>query len=206
MTLLTDSVYYPAFLSSEQADLVFKELNLDYLYLPREELVFRIFGKETPLPRDKCFYGEVSEDGDYPVYRYDRDLTKFPVVRSWEEIPLLKEVAEQIRDYTSYPVNHCVVNRYQNGSDHISYHQDKIRDFAEGAPVFTVSLGATRRFLLQSLQKNAGTGLDLEHGSLFELGWKTNQAYKHAIAKTAKAVGTRISLTFRVIQTLKSHL
>ena len=65
----------------------------------------------------------------------------------------------------------------------------------------TVSLGAPRIFKLQNKQTKETIKLELEPGSLFILGWDTNGEWKHAIPRTAKSVGTRISLTYRAIQT-----
>lgn len=36
-------------------------------------MTFRIFGKEFSLPRDKQFYGDVSDDESLPLYRYGGD-------------------------------------------------------------------------------------------------------------------------------------
>ena len=40
-------------------------------------------------------------------------------------------------------------------------------------------------------------------GSLFVLGWKTNSIWKHSIIKTHRACDRRVSLTYRLIKTIK---
>jgi alkylated DNA repair dioxygenase AlkB len=143
--IISDSTYKSNFLHFDDATELFCILNTEITYIPRSEMTFSIFGKTLELPRDKCFYGKVEADGDYPAYRYDRDLTKVPVVQDWNTIPLLADCASLISESEGQEVNHLVINRYLDGGDHIGYHQDKVRDFVENSAVKTVSLGGTRR-------------------------------------------------------------
>ena len=58
-----DSSYeYPIF-SPEETEEIFRALDEQIVYLPREQFTFRIFNTIHLLPRDKAFYGEVSADG-----------------------------------------------------------------------------------------------------------------------------------------------
>jgi alkylated DNA repair dioxygenase AlkB len=66
--------------------------------------------------------------------------------------------------------------------------------------IASLSLGATRRFKLKSRTPDGpGMGLDLPHGSLLVMRGDTQTHYRHALPRTAKAVGERINLTFRRI-------
>lgn len=43
--------------------------------------------------------------------------------------------------------------------------------------------------------------VSVKSGSLFILGWRSNEQYKHFIAREVDWIGPRISLTFRWIKT-----
>ena len=58
-----DSSYeYPIF-SKEKTEEIFRDLDNQIVYLPREQFKFRIFNQIHLLPRDKAFYGDVATDG-----------------------------------------------------------------------------------------------------------------------------------------------
>ncbi|KAJ3029112.1 hypothetical protein HDV00_009780 [Rhizophlyctis rosea] len=195
-----DSVLYENFIPDAGA--LYRRVLDEVDFIPRDMLTMTMYGKTSSLPRDKAFYGEVRENGLRPHYRYPGDYV--PIAEPWT--PTVKDIKDYITDQGHGRCNHVVVNRYLNGNDHISFHRDKTRDFVDKAPVLTVSFGETR---ILRLKKHDGTNqqmdVPLRHGSLFKLGWKTNQDYKHCIVKqTAKGgqnVGTRVRLTYRNIAT-----
>lgn len=186
--------------NQKESEILLEKLNKELEYVPRKYMVFRIFGKELQLPRDKQFYGDVDEDGSTPLYRYGSDW--YPPVQPWTET--LEKIRDDIFELTGQYCNHVVVNRYSSGSDHIGYHHDKTKDFEEGSSVMTVSFGSERNFQLQNLKTKKVTTFTTKNGSLCELDWETNIECKHRIAKTSKTVGERISLTYRSIKTKRS--
>ncbi|KAJ3045612.1 Alpha-ketoglutarate-dependent dioxygenase alkB 2 [Rhizophlyctis rosea] len=191
-----DSQYIPDFLTRQEADLAYGGLQNELVYVPREKLVFNIYGKTFQLPRDKAFHGDVAADGSYPLYRYGGDW--YPPVLPWT--PTLRHMRDLVHQRTGQFCNHVVVNRYVNGKDHIGFHHDKTRDFEPDSYVCTVSFGGTRRLVLQDAN-GQNESINIEHGSMFLLGAVDNANYKHKIAKTSTQVDTRISLTFRNIRT-----
>lgn len=195
-----DSFYYRDYFLSDRADDLYAHLQheLTPLYVPRAEMVFRIFGRTVPLPRDKAFLGDVQADGTYPLYRYNKG-GDYPAVRPWT--PTTETIRDTLTQSEGQVANHLVANRYRTQDDHIGFHQDKIRDFAEGSAVLTVSFGETRMFRLQHMATKVTETLWLEHGSLFVLGPRTNAEWKHSIVKTKGECKERISLTYRSIKT-----
>jgi alkylated DNA repair dioxygenase AlkB len=177
-----DSYYIANFL--DNPDELFNTLNKEIEYIPREELKYKIYGKELPLPRDK---------------QYNKDY--IPIVKPWTDT--LREIKDKIEIETNQYCNHLVINRYQDGSDHISYHHDKTRDFVDQSNVLTISLGAPRYLYLKRERDNKIQKVILQPGSLFILGPKTNRRWKHAIPKRSINVISepRISLTYRVMKT-----
>jgi alkylated DNA repair dioxygenase AlkB len=193
-----DSFYFPKFFTADEAKNLYTQLQQELVYVPRDQITFNIFGKTIPLPRDKAFFGDVTNDS-YPLYRYSGN-DDYPAVKSWTTTT--RKIRDHLKEKTGQYCNHLVANRYRNQKDHIGYHRDKTRDFVDSSDVLTVSFGATRKFQLLNLESKVVETLNLEHGSLFILGTETNDTYKHRICKTTVTCDERISLTYRSIKTL----
>jgi len=194
-------MYMPHFLDKHgyDPDKLFDDIasEAEDYYIPREKLTFSIYGKEMQLPRDKCFFGDQGKNGETPLYRYGGKYN--PKVNDW--IPTVKLVRDLVEKETGQHCNHCVLNRYVDGSDYIGFHRDKTKDIVDGSLIMTVSFGVTRVMKLKNMEDKKVISHSLNPGSLFSIGWKTNEEYKHSIPKSAKIKGTRISLTLRSIKT-----
>ena len=57
-----DAMYYPNFLTKDEADDCLTRLSGGQQYIPRKEMTLKIYGKVIPLPRDKAFFGDVATD------------------------------------------------------------------------------------------------------------------------------------------------
>ena len=193
---ISDSQLINNFMSED----MFDKVNGEASFLSRDQLVFKIFGKSIPLPRDKAFHGLIDSNGASPLYRYGGGY--YPVVNPWT--PAIKKIRDFIEENAGYSNNHVVVNRYVSGTDHIGYHHDKTKDFVSDSPVCTVSFGGTRTFRLKHVVTKKVVTMDLKSGSLFVLGPETNRMYKHSIVKTTETCEPRISLTFRNIKTKRA--
>jgi alkylated DNA repair dioxygenase AlkB len=87
---------------------------------------------------------------------------------------------------------------YRDGRDSVAWHGDTIgRSRTEDTMVAIVSFGTPRPLLLR--QKGGGETLryPLGHGDLIVMGGSCQRTWEHAIPKTAKGVGPRISVQFR---------
>jgi alkylated DNA repair dioxygenase AlkB len=87
---------------------------------------------------------------------------------------------------------------YRDGNDSVAWHGDRVaRESARDTMVAIVSLGAVRPFALRP--KSAGPGLRLQvgHGDLLVMGGSCQRTWLHAIPKTTRALGARISIQFR---------
>jgi len=60
-----------------------------------------------------------------------------------------------------------------------------------------LSLGAARTLAVRSRSGGAVRRFPLGHGDLLVMGGSCQRTHEHAIAKTTKAVGPRISVQFR---------
>ncbi|MEM6709013.1 MAG: alpha-ketoglutarate-dependent dioxygenase AlkB [Pseudomonadota bacterium] len=139
----------------------------------------RLFGKQQSVPREVAWMGTAGLN-----YRYSQ--TDHPA-NGWSDavLPLRDWLADR------YPgrFNFVLANRYLDGQDSMGWHSD---DEAElHGDVVSVSLGATRRFLLDA--PDGRCALELGHGDVIQIP----RAWRHALPKTRTRVGMRINLTFR---------
>jgi alkylated DNA repair dioxygenase AlkB len=88
-------------------------------------------------------------------------------------------------------------NGYRTGDDSISWHGDDEPALGTDPVVVSVSLGAPRAFRLRPRGGGPSTVVELGHGDLLVMGGRTQTEFVHAITKTERVVGPRVSLTFR---------
>jgi alkylated DNA repair dioxygenase AlkB len=87
---------------------------------------------------------------------------------------------------------------YRDGRDSVAWHGDTLgRGRAEDTMVAIVSLGAPRSLLLRPRGGGATIRNRLGHGDLIVMGGSCQRTWEHAIPKTARPVGPRISVQFR---------
>ncbi len=87
---------------------------------------------------------------------------------------------------------------YRDGNDSVAWHGDRIaRESARDTMVAILSLGATRPFALRPRSGGPGLRLQIGHGDLLVMGGTCQRTWLHAIPKTARCLGARISVQFR---------
>lgn len=87
---------------------------------------------------------------------------------------------------------------YRDGRDSVAWHGDRIgRGQREDTMVAIVSLGAPRRLSLRPRGGGEALGFVLGHGDLLVMGGTCQRTWDHAVLKTARPVGPRISIQFR---------
>ena len=88
---------------------------------------------------------------------------------------------------------------YRDGRDSVAWHGDTIgRSRTEDTMVAIVSVGEARRLSLRPRDGRAPTRhFPLGHGDLIVMGGSCQRTWEHAILKTARPVGPRISVQYR---------
>jgi alkylated DNA repair dioxygenase AlkB len=87
---------------------------------------------------------------------------------------------------------------YRDGRDSVAWHGDTIgRGAAEDTMVAIVSLGTPRPLLLRPRGGGPAIRHEVGHGDLIVMGGSCQRTWEHAVPKTARAVGPRISVQFR---------
>jgi alkylated DNA repair dioxygenase AlkB len=88
---------------------------------------------------------------------------------------------------------------YRDGRDSVAWHGDTIgRGSTEDTMVAIISVGAPRALLLRPRGGGGPTVRhELGHGDLLVMGGSCQRTWEHAVPKTARPVGPRISVQFR---------
>jgi alkylated DNA repair dioxygenase AlkB len=87
---------------------------------------------------------------------------------------------------------------YRDGRDSVAWHGDTTgRGSTEDTMVAIVSLGAPRSLVLRPRGGGRALRHDLGHGDLLVMGGSCQRTWEHAIPKTTRATGPRISVQFR---------
>ncbi|WP_281540801.1 alpha-ketoglutarate-dependent dioxygenase AlkB family protein [Maribacter aestuarii] len=182
-----DVNYYPNFLSPEVADSYFKILKKSIAWQQDD---IKVFGKVYPQPRLTALYSNNDK-----AYSYS-NITMYPKAFS----PELLQLKEKIDTLANCEFTTCLLNLYRNGRDSNGWHADNEKELGQNPIIASVSLGAERFFHMKHNTKPEKHKLLLEHGSLLLMKGETQHFWKHQIAKTAREIGERINLTFRIIK------
>ncbi|TDP41344.1 DNA-N1-methyladenine dioxygenase [Nocardia ignorata] len=87
---------------------------------------------------------------------------------------------------------------YRDGRDSVAWHGDTIgRGATHDTMVAIVSVGAPRALLLRPRGGGASVRFTAGHGDLLVMGGACQRTWEHAVPKTARPVGPRISIQFR---------
>ena len=87
---------------------------------------------------------------------------------------------------------------YRDGHDSVAWHGDRLgRARSEDTMVAIVSLGSPRKLLLRPKGGSVEHTHWLGHGDLLVMGGSCQRTWEHAVPKTTKPVGPRISVQFR---------
>ncbi|HAS6347222.1 alpha-ketoglutarate-dependent dioxygenase AlkB [Vibrio sp. IRLE0018] len=177
-------LWRPNFLDQEQANQVFAALMHSLAW---EQKYIRMFGQQVLQPRLQAWYGEER-------YHYS-GLTMEPL--PWT--PMLKALKVQCELAADTTFNSVLANLYRDGQDSMGWHQDNEAELGSNPIIASLSLGETRRFVLQHKVTKQKIEFELTSGSLLVMGGTTQHFWQHCVPKTAKNKSERINLTYRKI-------
>ncbi|WP_114750631.1 alpha-ketoglutarate-dependent dioxygenase AlkB family protein [Pleomorphovibrio marinus] len=183
-----ETYYYEGFFEPVESDTFFQKLKeeIDWKQEP-----IRIFGQWRMQPRLTALYG--NPDVPYTYSRLEMKASPFT--------PTLELIRSRLSAFCDAEFTHVLLNLYRDGSDSMGWHRDNEASLGKFPVIASVSLGDTREFQLRHYRdKKQKIKVPLTHGSLLVMKGPTQTHWEHQIPKTAKEVGERINLTFRVIQ------
>lgn len=140
----------------------------------------RMYDREVDVPRLLCFYGEGDE-------------LPHPVLQR-----ALGHLSAHYGQVLGEPLRTVGLCHYRGGSDSVAWHGDTIgRASTEDTVVAIVSLGATRGLVLRPRRGGPARRFDVASGDLLVMGGSCQRTWEHAVPKTRRPVGARISAQFR---------
>lgn len=184
-----DLDYHHEFFPFNQANKLFKNLQKKIEWTQNR---IRFYGKESLVPRLEAWYGDPGKSYAYSGIHMDP--------KPWtDELLLIKKAIEPVAGVT---FNSVLINYYRDGADRVAWHSDDEKELGQNPVIGSVSLGAERKFKLRH-KKYKTNGLKheimLNHGSFLLMKGSTQHHWMHEIPRTAKPIGPRINLTFRII-------
>ncbi len=141
----------------------------------------RMYDRVVDVPRLLCFYAE------------DEELPH----------PLLTEAKHVLDEHYATELGERFATAglclYRDGRDSVAWHGDTIgRGSSEDTIVAILSLGTPRPLLLRpAAGGEPPRRYDLGHGDLLVMGGSCQRTWQHAIPKSARPTGPRISVQFR---------
>ena len=111
----------------------------------------------------------------------------------------LAAMLERVQAFVPAPYNAIGMNLYRGGQDSVAMHNDKLHTIVGGHPIALVSLGHPRRMVIRAKTGERNSShIDLAPGSLLAMSHASQLTHEHGIPKTARSVGPRMSVVFRV--------
>jgi alkylated DNA repair dioxygenase AlkB len=139
-----------------------------------------MYDRVVDVPRLVCYYGE-GDELPHPALAAAR-----------------LALDAHYRDELGEPLSTVGMCLYRDGRDSVAWHGDTSGRQTSRTVVAIVSLGAPRALLLRP---RAGGGPTLRHevghGDLLVMGGTCQRTWQHAVPKTARPTGPRLSIQFR---------
>ncbi|MFG3615282.1 alpha-ketoglutarate-dependent dioxygenase AlkB [Nocardia sp. NPDC047654] len=107
-------------------------------------------------------------------------------------------LSEHYRHELGEPFRTAGLCYYRDGRDSVAWHGDDIgRGATHDTMVAIVSIGAPRALLLRPRGGGASIKYAVGHGDLLVMGGSCQRTWEHAVPKTRKPTGPRISIQYR---------
>lgn len=157
----------------------------------------RMLGKKIPLPRYQQNYGA--------SYTYTGKTYEAIELKNETLIRLMQKANEHawrrklVKKTQS--IKNVLVNWYMDGNHYIGFHSDNESQFVENSPIYSLSYGATRKFIIKDAKtKETVYELNVEDGMMIVMCGEMQKYYKHGVPKTKKCKELRINITMRFFE------
>lgn len=165
--------YWPSIIAPERAHDWFAQL----MQLSWGTLRRQMYDREVDVPR--MLFHRRLDDADCPL--------------------LLHEILREVQSVAPAPYNAAGLNLYRDGRDSVAMHGDKLPMLKAAQPIAIVSLGDPRVMLIRERGGRRRTRrIELSPGSLLLMSHASQRTHEHGIPKTARPVGPRMSVVYRV--------
>lgn len=153
-----------------------------------EQRTLRLYGREVTVPRLTAWMGT----GAYTYSGVRHEPAPMPAI--------VAELHARVEQVTGARYNSVLANLYRDGSDSVAEHADDEPELGSEPTIASLSLGATRTFAIRCKATRVRTTVNLMHGNLLVMSGASQRDYLHSVPKTARPIGVRVNLTFRLIK------
>lgn len=151
-----------------------------------------LFGRTVPTPRLTAWMGDAA-------YAYSGVVNE---PAPWP--PALADLRGQLSAEVGTELNSCLANLYRDGTDSMGFHSDDEPELGSEPTIVSISLGARRRFVLRHRVTRERWTWELGEGDLLVMRDESQRDFAHAVPKSKRATGARMSLTFRRFQSRRA--
>lgn len=150
-----------------------------------------LWGKTYLQPRLIAWYGDDSQEYSYSGV----------TMKALPMTPRLLQLKARVESLSGCSFNSVLLNYYRNHRDGMGFHADDEPELGARPVIASLSIGATRQFVLKhKFRKDVkDRKLPLPSGSLLLMKGATQENWKHGVPKTSSVCGPRVNLTFRKI-------
>ncbi|RYV02419.1 2OG-Fe(II) oxygenase [Shewanella sp. OPT22] len=173
------------YLSKSKIDLLIKESECYDFSSPQ----IQVYGKQHYIPREQVWYADEGCD-----MLYSKLLVP---ANPWPYY--LNRLRHQLNTEFSQNCNGALVNRYRNGKDSMGWHSDDEPEISIGTDVISISLGASRGFVIKHKETGEKESFLLKSGDLLIMHFPMQQEWLHSVPKRQQIETERLNLTFRTI-------
>jgi alkylated DNA repair dioxygenase AlkB len=111
----------------------------------------------------------------------------------------LLQIKKKVETASGIVFDSVLLNYYRDGNDSVAWHSDTLPSSGRHHAIGSVTFGETRVFKVRRKDnKKWQIEIPLTHGSFLLMGATMQDHYEHHIPKTARHIGPRINLTFRL--------
>ncbi len=175
--------YYEQFLSSQQSEELFGEL--EGLLYEFEQDILLADGQVIPMLTPKLIFAD---------HGITSDMSLHGKTIPWPQ--WMTPLRQQIERHTGKTYEVCVCIYYADGIAHVDWHAD-LAAFGDTSSIPSLSLGGTRVFGFRRDDRETPRLLDLPSGSMVLMGAGFQERYQHALLPSEEDVPPRFNLTFR---------
>ena len=152
-----------------------------------EQTHLHMYGKRVAIPRLNAWYGDAGSRYSYSGAFFNP--------RPWT--PTLQQLRDELSDVAGTEFNSVLANWYRTGRDSVAWHSDNEPELGPEPTIASLSLGASRVFVLRHNKTQRQVRVTLQDGDLLIMSGRLQHAWQHQLPKVAGLTETRINLTYR---------
>lgn len=153
----------------------------------------KVFGNKHVIPRSQVWFGDLGCD-----YRFSSLLID---AQPW--FNYVFKLRKKLESDFSCQFNGALVNHYTDGQQSVGWHSDDEPEIIAGSTIASITLGASRDFIIRHNDTRYQIGLQLHSGDLLLMMSPMQQQWQHTLPKRLKITKPRINYTFR--QLIKNY-